>query len=99
MPNVNVEPESLKVIRNSQYEGVPPPPTISASRGMTMSVCGGVDNSQGVQTSFYESTPSAQDPLGNTSSQGFTEDSQNARATERPLRRSSLSHAHHKLCA
>ena len=60
---------------------------------------GGVDHSQGVQTSFYESTPSAQDPLGNTSSQWFTEDSQNARATERPRWRSSLSHAHHKLCA
>ena len=36
--------------------------------------------SQGVQTSFYESTPSAQDPLGGTNSQGLTEDSGNARA-------------------
>ena len=112
--------------------------------------CGGVEaynerslhvkyRSQGVQTSFYESTPSAQDLLGNTPSQEFTEDSGNARAnipnaskecnlndisrhsrvlfecipgtqgcwrvasgnrletTERPHRRSSLSHAHHKL--
>ena len=67
------------------------PPTISASRGTTMPVCGGVEvynerslrvkyRSQGVQTSFYESTPSAQDPLGDTTSQGFTEDSGNARA-------------------
>ena len=50
-----------------------PPPTISASRGMTMPFCGGVEahnerslrvkyRSQGVQTSFYESTPSAHAP-------------------------------------
>ena len=90
VPNVNVEPGSLKVIRNSQNEGVLPP-TISASRGTTMPVCGGVEeyneqclcvkyHSQWVLTSFYESTPSAQDPLGDTTSQGFTEDSGNARA-------------------
>ena len=36
--------------------------------------------SQGVQTSFYESTPSAQESLGGTYSQGLTEDSGNARA-------------------
>ena len=56
-----------------------------------MPVCGGVEvynerslrvkySSQGVQTSFYESIPSAQDPLGDTTSHGFTEDSGNARA-------------------
>ena len=60
-------------------------PTISASQGMTMPVCEGVEaynercvcvkyRSQGVQTSFYESTPSASDPLGNTIPQRVTED-------------------------
>ena len=115
-------------------------------------VCGGVEaynerslcvkyRSQRVQTSFYESTPSASDSLGNTIPQRVTEDSGNARAnihnasvernlrnisrhsrvlfehipgmqgvwrvassyrlktTEPPHRRSSLSHAHHKLSA
>ena len=73
VPNVNVEPGSLKVIRNSQQNEGVLPPTISASRGTTMPVCGGVEAynkrslrvkycSQGVQTSFYKSTPSAQDP-------------------------------------
>ena len=72
-PNINVEPRSLKVIRNSQNGGVLPPQSVP--------VCGGVKyRSQGVQTLFYESTPSAQDSLGNTTSQGFTEDSGNARA-------------------
>ena len=125
------------------------PPTISASRGMTMPFCGGVEAynerslrvkycSQEVQTSFYESNPSAEDPLGSIICQGLTEDSGNARAnipyaskernlrdisrvlleripgtqgfwrvessdrlktTERPHRRSSLSHAHHKFSA
>ena len=97
--------------------------------------------SQGVQTSFYESTPSASDSLGNTIPPGDIEDPMNARAdfpyaseehnprnisrhsrvlferihgtqgiwrvasnyrlkiTEPPHRRSSLSHAHHKLSA
>ena len=65
---------------------------ISTSRGTTMPFCGGVKAyneqrslrvkycRQRVQTLFYVCTPSAQDPLGNTSSQGFTEDSGNARA-------------------
>ena len=35
--------------------------------------------SQGVQTSFYETTASASDSLGNTISQRVTEDSRNAR--------------------
>ena len=97
--------------------------------------------SQGVQTSFYESTPSASDSLGNTIPPGDIEDPGNARAdfpnaseernlrnisrhfrilferihgtqgiwrvassyrlktTKPPHRRSSLSHAHHKLSA
>ena len=65
--------------------------TISASRGTTVPFCGGVEaynerslrvkyHSQGVQTSFYKSTPSAQDPQGGTNSQGLTEVSGNARA-------------------
>ena len=37
-------------------------------------------HSQGVETSFYESTPSAQDPLGGSDSQGLIDDSGNARA-------------------
>ena len=37
-------------------------------------------HSQGEQTMFYEPTPSAQDPLVDTNSQGLTEDSGNARA-------------------
>ena len=56
-----------------------------------MPFCGGVEvynerslrvkyRSQGVQTLFYESTPSAQESLGGTYSQGLTEDSGNARA-------------------
>ena len=118
----------------------------------TVSVYGGVEVynersfcvkycSQGVQTSFYESTPSASDSLGNTIPPGDIEDPGNARAdfpnaseernlrnisrhsrvlferilgmqgiwrvassyrlktTEPPHRRSSLSHAHHKLSA
>ena len=128
------------------------PPHNQCQLGTTMPVCGGVEaynkrslcvkyRSQGVQALFYESTPSAQYSLGNTYSQGFTEDSGNARenipnaskernlrdtpgyssalfkhilgrqgfwrvassnrlkTTERPHRRSSLSHAHHKLSA
>ena len=68
-----------------------PPPTINSSRGMTVPVCGGLETynersfcvkyrSQGVQTSFYESTPSAADSLGDTISPGDTEDPGNARA-------------------
>ena len=56
-----------------------------------MPVCGGVEaynkrslcvkyRSQGVQTSIYETTPSASDPLGNSIPQRVTEDSGNARA-------------------
>ena len=67
------------------------PPTISTSRGTTVPVCLGMEaynersfcvkyRSQGVQTSFYESTPSASDSLGNSISQKVTEDSANARA-------------------
>ena len=67
------------------------PPTINASRATTMPVCGGVEayngrflcvnyRSQGVQTSFYESTLSAPDPLENSIPQQVTEDSGNARA-------------------
>ena len=89
--NLHVEAGSLGVIRNRQNEGMSPPPTIGASRGMTMPFCGGVEaynerslcvkyRSQEVQTSFHESTPSPQDPLGGTNSQGLTEDSGNARA-------------------
>ena len=119
---------------------------------MTVSVYGGVEvynkrsfcvkyRSQGVQTSFYKSTPSVSDSLGNTIPPGDIEDPGNARAdfpnaseehnlrniprhsrvlfewihgtqgiwrvassyrletTEPPHRRSSLSHAHHKLIA
>ena len=69
----------------------PPPPTISASQGTTVPLCGGVEaynerslhikyRSQGVKTSFYESTHSARDPLGGTNSQGLIEDLGNARA-------------------
>ena len=58
---------------------------------MTVSVSGGVEvyneqsfcvkyRSQGVQTSFYESTPSASDSLGNTIPPGDIEDPGNARA-------------------
>ena len=118
----------------------------------TVSVYGGVEvynersfcvkyRSQGVQTSFYESIPSASDSLGNTIPPGDIEDPGNARTdfpnasvecnlsnisrhsrvlferihgtqgiwrvassyrlktTEPPHRRSSLSHAHHKLSA
>ena len=65
--------------------------TIRASRGMTMPVCGGVEgynerslcvkyHSQGVQTSFYEPTPSASDSLGYAIPERVTEDSGNARA-------------------
>ena len=56
-----------------------------------MPVCGGVEaykersfcvkyRSQGVQTLFYESTPSASEFLGNMISRGITEDSGNPRA-------------------
>ena len=58
---------------------------------MTVSVYGGVEaynersfcvryRSQGVQTPFYESTPSASDSLGNTFPPGDIEDPGNARA-------------------
>ena len=58
---------------------------------MTVSVYGGVEvynersfcvkyRSQGVQTSFYESTPSASDSLGNTIPPGDIEDPGNTRA-------------------
>ena len=58
---------------------------------MTVSVYGGVEvynersfcvkyRSQGVQTSFHESTPSASDSLGNTIPPGDIEDPGNARA-------------------
>ena len=40
-------------------------------------------HSQGVQTSFYESTPSAQDPMGNKISPGVPEDSGNVREYQR----------------
>ena len=77
--------------RNSHNEGVPLPSTISASRGTTMPVCGGVKAynerslrfkycSQGVQTSFHKSTPSAQDPMGNMISSGDPENLGNVRA-------------------
>ena len=118
---------------------------------MTVSVYGGVEvynersfcvkyRSQGVQTPFYESTPSASDSPGNKIPPGDIEDPGNARAdfpnaseernlrnisrhsnilfkrihgtqgiwrvassyrlkTTEPHRRSSLSHAHHKLSA
>ena len=67
------------------------PPTISTSRGTIEPVCGGVEaynersfcvkyHSQGAQTSFYESTPSASHSLGNTISRRGIEDSGNARA-------------------
>ena len=53
-----------------------------------MPVCGAVEaykerslrvkyRNQGVQTSFYESTPSAQGHLGDTTSQLLTEDPEN----------------------
>ena len=56
-----------------------------------MPVCGGVEaynerslcvkyRDQGVQTSFYESTPSAQDPVGNKISLGAPEDPGNVTA-------------------
>ena len=67
------------------------PTTINSSRRTTVPVCGGVETynersfcvkyrSQGVQTSFYETTPSAADSLGDTNPQGDTEDPGNARA-------------------
>ena len=70
--------EEAEEIENSQNEGVLP--TTSASRRATKPVCGGVEaynerslrvkyRNQGVQTSFYESTPSAQDLMGNRSPQ------------------------------
>ena len=66
-------------------------PTISSSRGMTVPVCGGVEaynkrsfcvkyRSQGVQTSFHESTTPTSDSLGNTIQPRDTEGSGNARA-------------------
>ena len=86
--NVNVIRGSIRVTRSN--EGVIFP-TISSSQGTTVSVCGGVEaydegsfcvkyRSQGVQTSFYESTPSASDSLGNKIPPRDTEDSGNARA-------------------
>ena len=67
------------------------PPTISSSRGMPVPVCGGVEaynersfyvkyRSQGVQTSFHESTPPTSDSLANTIPPRDTEGSGNARA-------------------
>ena len=81
--------EEAEEIENSQNEGVLP--TTSASRRATKPVCGGVEaynerslrvkyRNQGVQTSFYESTPSAQDLMGNTISPGAPESTVNARA-------------------
>ena len=86
----HVEAGSLGVIRNRQNEGVPPHNQCQSGDNY-MPFCGGVEaynkrsllvkyRSQGVQTSFYESTPSAQDPLGGSDSQGLIEDSGNARA-------------------
>ena len=68
------------------------PPTTSASQWETNPVCGGVKAyyerslhikygyRQGVQTSFYESTPSTEDPMGNTISPGAPRSTGNARA-------------------
>ena len=148
LPVVNINWGSIRVTRRN--EGVLPPQSIPVKQ--TVSVYGGVEaynersfcvkcHSQGVQTSFYKSTPSASDSLGNTIPPGDTEDPENARAdfpnaseernlrnisrhsrvlfecihgmqgiwrvassyilktTEPPHRRSSLSHAHHKLSA
>ena len=66
-------------------------PTTSASQRATKPVCGGVEacnegslcvmyRNQGVQTSLYESTPSAQDLMGNTISPGAPESTGNVRA-------------------
>ena len=65
--------EETKETRNSQNEGMLPP-AIIASRRATKPVYGGVEvyskrsscvmyHNQGVHTSFYESTPSNQDPM------------------------------------
>ena len=66
-------------------------PATSAIRRVTKPVCGGVEaynerslrvkyRNQGVQTSFYESTPSSQDLIGNMISPGAPESTGNARA-------------------
>ena len=71
-----------------------PPPHNQCQLGMTKPVCGGVEaypyqpslcvtckyRSQGVQISFYQSTPSTKGPLGNEISQGSTENPGNAGA-------------------
>ena len=148
LPVVNVNRGSIRVTRRN--EGVLPHNQFQLST--TVSVYGGMEvynkrsfcvkyRSQGVQISFYESTPSASDSLGNTIPPGDIEDPGNARAdfpnaseehnlrnisrhsrvlfershdtqciwrvassyrlktSEPPHRRSSLSHAHHKLSA
>ena len=86
LPVVNVNRGSIRVTRmracfpHNQFQS-----------STTVSVYGGVEvynersfcvkyRSQGVQISFYESTPSASDFLGNTIPQGDIEDPGNARA-------------------
>ena len=82
--NARVNQGSMRVTRRN--EGVLPP-----HNTIPVGVCGGVetynersfcvkDRSQGVQTSFYESTPSAADSLGDTIPPGNTGDPGNARA-------------------
>ena len=87
LPVVNVNRGSIRVTRRN--EGVLPHNQFQSST--TVSVYGGVEvynersfcvkyRSQGVQTSFYESIPSASDSLGNTIPPGGIEDPGNVRA-------------------
>ena len=87
LPVVNVNLGSIRATRRN--EGVLPHNHFQSST--TVSVYGGVEvytersfcvkyRSQGVETSFYESTPSASDSLGNKIPPGYIEDPGNARA-------------------
>ena len=79
-PSAIFEEIKTRIINN---EGVLPPPTSISSRRETEQLCGGVETyyerslrskyrSQGVQTSFYESTPSPTNSLGDQISTGST---------------------------
>ena len=76
--NVSVEAAGAEEIGNSQNEGETPPQSVPVGGQLCQFVeewkCITNDpvkyRSQGVQTSFYESTPSAQDPMGITISPG-----------------------------
>ena len=85
--NVNVNRESIRVTRRNG--SMLPPQSVPVGGRLCQFVEGWkritndpcvLYHSQGVQTSFYESTPSASDSLGNTISPGGIENPGNARA-------------------